>query len=119
SGASAASSGSTLAKASAAALGGEGALALVGAALDGGVSCFFGRAMAARRLPSGAPPRNRETQAGGGRGGRRAPAPPADNVRYARVMATAAPRWFERPLTHRDLDELPEDERARYEVIDG
>jgi Uma2 family endonuclease len=34
-------------------------------------------------------------------------------------MATATPRWFERPLTHHDLDDLPEDDRARYEVIDG
>lgn len=34
-------------------------------------------------------------------------------------MANAAPQWFERPLTHRDLDDLPEDNRFRYEVIDG
>jgi Uma2 family endonuclease len=35
-------------------------------------------------------------------------------------MATAAPQqWFERPLTHRDLDDLPEDDHVRYEVIDG
>jgi len=35
-------------------------------------------------------------------------------------MATAAPRpWYERPLTHRDIDDLPEDEHVRYEVIDG
>ncbi len=35
-------------------------------------------------------------------------------------MATAAPaEWYERPLTHRDLDDLPEDDRVRYEVIDG
>ncbi len=34
-------------------------------------------------------------------------------------MANAAPQWFERPLTHRDLDDLPEDDRFRYEVIDG
>ena len=34
-------------------------------------------------------------------------------------MANAAPEWFERPLTHRDLDDLPEDDRFRYEVIDG
>ena len=35
-------------------------------------------------------------------------------------MATAAPQqWYERPLTHRDLDDLPEDNRVRYEVIDG
>src|SRR5580704_2345478 len=35
-------------------------------------------------------------------------------------MATAAPQqWFERPLTHRDLDDLPEDDRTRHEVIDG
>jgi Uma2 family endonuclease len=36
------------------------------------------------------------------------------------VMATAAPQqWYERPLTHRDLDDLPEDDGVRYEVIDG
>jgi Uma2 family endonuclease len=34
-------------------------------------------------------------------------------------MANAAPQWFERPLTHHDLDDLPEDDRFRYEVIDG
>lgn len=35
-------------------------------------------------------------------------------------MATAVPQaWFDRPLTHRDLDDLPEDEHVRYEVIDG
>ena len=35
-------------------------------------------------------------------------------------MAAAAPQaWHERPLTHRDLDDLPEDDRVRYEVIDG
>ena len=36
-----------------------------------------------------------------------------------RAMANAAPRWFERPLTHRDVDDLPEDDARRYEVIDG
>ena len=35
------------------------------------------------------------------------------------MMANAAPEWFERPLTHKDLDDLPEDDRFRYEVIDG
>jgi Uma2 family endonuclease len=34
-------------------------------------------------------------------------------------MANAAPQWFERPLTHRDLDDLPENDGERYEVIDG
>jgi Uma2 family endonuclease len=34
-------------------------------------------------------------------------------------MATAVPQWFERPLTVRDLDDLPEDDQVRYEVIDG
>ncbi len=34
-------------------------------------------------------------------------------------MANSAPRWFERPLTVHDLDELPEDDSTRYEVIDG
>jgi Uma2 family endonuclease len=34
-------------------------------------------------------------------------------------MATASPRWFERALTHRDLDDLPENDGVRYEVIDG
>ncbi len=34
-------------------------------------------------------------------------------------MVSAAPQWFERPLTHRDLDDLPEDDTKRYEVIDG
>src|ERR1700709_1051690 len=33
-------------------------------------------------------------------------------------MANAAPQWFERPLTHHDLDDLPEDDRFRSEVID-
>ena len=35
-------------------------------------------------------------------------------------MATAAPQqWYERPLTHRDLDDLPEDDGIRYEVMNG
>jgi Uma2 family endonuclease len=34
-------------------------------------------------------------------------------------MASAAPQLFERLLTHRDLDDLPENDAERYEVIDG
>ncbi len=34
-------------------------------------------------------------------------------------MASAAPQLYERLLTHRDLDELPENDGERYEVVDG
>jgi len=41
------------------------------------------------------------------------------SLRYGVAMTNVAPEWFERPLTHRDLDDLPEQDGVLYEVIDG
>jgi Uma2 family endonuclease len=55
----------------------------------------------------------------GGEGGNLSEGEDAARGWYRARMTTEVPRWFERPLTHRDLDDLPENDGHRYEVIDG